>query len=237
MSQQVLRIFELLHACVCLTIGWFLWSGPPSELHSPFCQPAPSSLPPAACWSCSSSQTCSSAEWISTKTHNDHIKHTVVKLSLRSRTPGKWIHIQTMTWHYIRKLHFCVMSLTVAALKQAKVHRPRTWWLVQYVKWIIVLLEIMTDFMIQLPDAQPHPPTVLLRMCVWTHVRAPTQRQGGWLISKRFPESFNARGITMVTSLQVSICPIVCLNTSVCGHSFFMFCNSQVYDVMCKLRQ
>lgn len=78
---------------VRLTTGWFLWSGPPSERRSPFCPPAPSSHPPAACWSCSPSQTCPSAERRSTQMKI--IYH--VKQSWRSGTPGKWFRKQTTT--------------------------------------------------------------------------------------------------------------------------------------------
>ena len=63
--------------------------------------------------------------------------------------------------------------------------------------------------------------TALLRRCVDTHTHTQTRRV---INLKSLPESLNVRGVckdvTMVTSLQVSGCPTVCLNTSLCGHIF-----------------
>lgn len=79
-----LRRLWCAYMSVCLTIGWFLWSGPPSELHSPFYQPAPSSHPPAACWSCSSSHTWWLAAGMRTNVGGgEHaIKHNIVKCQI-----------------------------------------------------------------------------------------------------------------------------------------------------------
>lgn len=90
-----LRRLQCAYMSVRLTIGWFLWSGPPSELHSPFYQPAPSSHPPAACWSCSSSHTWWLATGMRTNVGGgEHaIKHNIVKSqSCQSLTPGKRTH-------------------------------------------------------------------------------------------------------------------------------------------------
>lgn len=79
-----LRRLQCAYMSVRLTIGWFLWSGPPSELHSPFYQPAPSSHPPAACWSCSSSHTWWLATGMRTNVGGgEHaIKHNIVKCQI-----------------------------------------------------------------------------------------------------------------------------------------------------------